>query len=598
MKLSNLIKLILLSVILVAQGCQSPIRREHTPTDDSSINVKAYLYQDGLMHEELQALVNTTEGKVIVQVPYYMSEDEPIQGDLTRMKLRASLPFGAHFVPSLEGVHDLERGFSSTLHYSGGETKEFTFTAQYVKSSLAQLTKIILPDFPTLRYNIEDTGENQGKVKIVRTSSGMEKELRGVKVNMELSPWATSSIRSGEILDLTSPETKVRITSQDGKTIKEYSFELVNPRLKPLGEWGTRTPLFGKYMRRDDGNGWTAGNNRTMGVVGDELVVSNIKGALLRYDRYTGKKLDKSVNMNGTDLKNLLAICHDDGNHLVGIDMASKSNKWIPNRIMKIYVWKEGLDAPASTVYELDLTTAPEFAEIVSDAGIGRTIAVTGDILTGKAQVGLFLSGAQKAILYHFTDGICTGNTGFFTPAGEEKGFLNSTKVYPLNTKDDTEVLIGMTKDRKLLLLRQNGGFTEFAPASSWWESPGNTKTFSYKRFHGMEIAGIINGYLDGGIDAYSKMTVHDISSRAGNALTKGLIIDSRNINADPSVSGEMNYTPTGFLSLYTGASFPDNANRTGDVVIAENEDGTAIQVYILCTNQGIMGYEITAYDL
>ena len=40
------------------------------------------------------------------------------------------------------------------------------------------------------------------------------------------------------------------------------------------------------------------------------------------------------------------------------------------------------------------------------------------------------------------------------------------------------------------------------------------------------------------------------------------------------------------------------NGNGTGDVAFGASEDGNAVQAYMLTTDNGIMGYEITRYDI
>ena len=584
-------------VVMSMGGCQEPDALNLTlhPENTEPV-VSGILYSDGATGTKYPSIVDLANGRITIRVPYYLSDTDPIRGDLTRMKLEASIPKGAKFVPSIEGVHDLTQPFKSTLHYYDGKTQEFTFTAEYQKSGDAKLLSFAVPGVSKLNYS-QATKDGHMVIRIVRTGSALLSQLKNTPIEVKTSPWSTTDVKEGALYDLTDPNTKITVTAQDGTKVV-YTFEMVNPTLVGPGKYGICYPLFGKYFRVNDGSGWTVHNNRTMGVVGDELVVSNLKSALLRYNRYTGEKLPKEVNMTNTNLDNMLAITHDEGGHLVGVDMASIANKWIPNRQLKIYLWKDGLDAPASVIMNLNMLQAPEYRGITSDSGIGRSIAVNGDLTKGRAQVGLFLAGVGKAIIYHFQNGKNVGNTGLFGPTGLSDHFQTPNKVFPMTNEDDTDVLIGMTQERTLVRVKQDGSFFVLQPAQSWWDSPKNTKTFAYRKFNEMDLVVIINGYLEGGIDAYNKMTVSDVSSWKPNALTTGLIIDSRNKNIDPNVEGEFNYTPTGFLSLFTGNQFTDNSNRTADACFGVNDNGTAVQAYILNTNQGIMGYEITLYDM
>lgn len=40
------------------------------------------------------------------------------------------------------------------------------------------------------------------------------------------------------------------------------------------------------------------------------------------------------------------------------------------------------------------------------------------------------------------------------------------------------------------------------------------------------------------------------------------------------------------------------NGNGTGDVAFGASEDGNAVQAYMLTTDNGILAYEITRYDI
>ena len=41
-----------------------------------------------------------------------------------------------------------------------------------------------------------------------------------------------------------------------------------------------------------------------------------------------------------------------------------------------------------------------------------------------------------------------------------------------------------------------------------------------------------------------------------------------------------------------------DNATKRGDVIFVESADGNVVQVYMFTANAGILGYEITRYDM
>ena len=77
-------------------------------------------------------------------LPYYLSDTEEIQGNLTKMKLKASLPIGAVFEPGLAGEHNLIEGFKSTLIFADGRKTELTFKAAYKKSDKSILGDLVI----------------------------------------------------------------------------------------------------------------------------------------------------------------------------------------------------------------------------------------------------------------------------------------------------------------------------------------------------------------------------------------------------------------------------------------------------------------------
>lgn len=68
-----------------------------------------------------------------------------------------------------------------------------------------------------------------------------------------------------------------------------------------------------------------------------------------------------------------------------------------------------------------------------------------------------------------------------------------------------------------------------------------------------------------------------------------------------PDIPGT-GYSPTGMTSSYPFVSgdvvLGANGNGTGDVAFGASEDGNAVQAYMLTTDNGILAYEITRYDI
>jgi hypothetical protein len=140
-----------------------------------------------------------------------------------------------------------------------------------------------------------------------------------------------------------------------------------------------------------------------------------------------------------------------------------------------------------------------------------------------------------------------------------------------------------------------------------------------YIEFNGCKLVGIqnVNGSDNPLTVANARLFVADISARTAAALTTGKIMDSRLDNFDPRVgtmgSGVGNPTITGMTSsspVVSGETIlgPNRepalmnatvaVGATGDVCFGKSDNGNAVQVYMLTTDNGIIAYELTRYDL
>ena len=102
----------------------------------------------------------------------------------------------------------------------------------------------------------------------------------------------------------------------------------------------------------------------------------------------------------------------------------------------------------------------------------------------------------------------------------------------------------------------------------------------------------------------YYRCYVADIGSNpAQTSLQTGFIFDTRegSLEGTAGIPGT-GYAPTGMTSpfAFDNASTilgPD-ANESGDVVFARGSDGFSVQLYILTTDQGLIGYNLTSLDI
>ena len=120
-----------------------------------------------------------------------------------------------------------------------------------------------------------------------------------------------------------------------------------------------------------------------------------------------------------------------------------------------------------------------------------------------------------------------------------------------------------------------------------------------------MRLIGIQNCHKDNASGIKSaRLYVADIAVPAAGALISGFLFDSRegNLTTGTADIPGTGYSPTGMTSSYPFVSgdvvLGANGNGTGDVAFGASEDGNAVQAYMLTTDNGILAYEITRYDI
>lgn len=355
MKIKYLFTGVLISM-LAFMSCEDPDDLARTGSENvTGLTITGCLASDE--STTYSAIVDEASNTITIQVPYYISDTEKIQGDLTQMKVSASLPVGAKFSPSISGIRDLVSGFQSTLVKEDGSKITYTFKAAYVKSKLASISKVELTDYSRATIRIvepESTG-GTGKIIIYKTSSAIDAALKSAALTV--SPWATIESSSLDpatgIIDLSNqPTITVIAQNETDKTVYQTSLEL--PDLLPQGV-GYTASLFGFQIYTDDTHGFEVGANRTMAVIDDYLIISNSTdyNKMIVMDRYNGKVLDVKVNTTGIDAgRSIHAITSDDAGHLVAMAYTSTLDANVTDPNVRAWVWPNGIEnAPKSIVY-------------------------------------------------------------------------------------------------------------------------------------------------------------------------------------------------------------------------------------------------------
>jgi hypothetical protein len=624
MKLKHLFSCLAAAAAFMFAGCADSDDWVHMDAAGmTELNVRGLLADDA--NTEYSSVVDAENATITVQVPYYISDTEEIQADLTQMKLVATLPIGATFNPSLAGIHDLSQGFVTTYTDGAGQKEKFTIKAEYVKSSDCLLTALTLTNFERATIGIVNPaseGEN-GTVNILKTSSTVETALH--EAVAQVSPWATVECTGLDattgVLDL-SALPQITVVAQNGVDKTVYDVKLNYPNYVNAGEVGYISSLWGYQLYVGNEEGFESDYNRSMAVIGDYLVISNRNDInnMLVLDRFTGKNTGKKVNVTGmpTDC-DYRAICSDDAGHLIAANYISNiSGSETTNQNLRLYVWKNGIEnAPTSTIW------AAIGGSFFQNAPIGvntayqdlfHTVACKGDI-TGEAVLTTASRYAYRPVFIQFTDGK-PASKAYVEWGGGTVSMWTATKIVPTTTNAPYGYIWSTGNFRKTVTYTPVGtgdrAINFDQPSSHWWKGNGTydakTRSIAYTEFNGLHLLAVDNEWVNSGA-AYHRLYVANIGANpTTSSMADGFIFDSREGNSEGTsgISGT-GYGVTGMTSSasYVGNSktvlspaIGEDSSEESDVVFGKSDDGSAVQVYMLVPGQGIFCFEITRFDM
>lgn len=612
--------------LLAMAGCAQPEELVRTGSDVNNLVLSATFPEDSGV--PYPSVVDLDAGTITIQIPWFMSDTEEIQADLTEMKLSATLPLGAKFEPGLAGIHDMEAGIERTLVYEDGARRAITIKAAYIKSNLRQVTKISFADAPNVVVSSKEpeTVGGDGIITILLTGNDAFMQSATIAV----SPWAsftTTAPDNGDgTYDLSGDSPSITVTAQDG-TKQKYVVTTGTPSFVPYGQIGYKSLLFGFQLTVAEPHGFVAGENRSLAVVGDYLIAGSKSLKFPVLNRFTGELVSNElVNTTGLMSGFVHAITNDDADHLVAITYAA-NNKTDggANQIFEVYVWKNGITSAPTRVFTGNIT-GESFAawRVMNNAlsntaawEIGRTVSVRGDITSGSAMLMTFanaMGGSALITRMQFTDGVPAN------PTGSIKGLWSwsvRSKPIPLATTGIECPFINAPGNfhRETTYYPGDAGALINILPGNWW--PTANIGLGYIEFNGTKLVGVqnVNGTDNPLVTNNVRLYVADVTGYTTGVMTSGKIMDSRLDNYDPNVGptgpGLNNATLTGMTSNYAAGGTilgPNQENAlmnasvkvgaTGDVCFGKSADGNAVQVYMLTTDNGVIAYELTRYDI
>ncbi|MGM9791011.1 MAG: DUF5018 domain-containing protein [Candidatus Cryptobacteroides sp.] len=633
----NTNKSILATLALVALlgSCHKPdeLVRENNE-NVMTLSVKATLLQNSV---EYDAEIDDEFGFVNIYLPYYVSDTEEIMSDLSQIKIRATMPLGARFEPGLSGIHDLSGGkvLTRTLVSENGDRKSYTFRAIRKKSDNSRLASIALSDEDIrMVYSITEPAEEggKGKLTVLKTSGALEAALESVK--LVPAPWAT--VYAAGLDEETGTVNlnaikEVIVISQDGVGKTVYEVVIDTPSLVPAGQIGYISNLFGVQCTAVNPMGFEADANCSMAAVDNYLIISNKNdfNRMSVYSRFSGRQLtDVTINTSGIDAgRELRAIGSDDDGHLVAATYtctkeptdATVENGWdyaLTDTAIKIYCWRNGLQAAPDCIMDLDIKSDKMMALPSKASELFNMLAVKGSLSRGTAVITSTEAGVARVFAFYFVNGdfdrveqFCPYDNGGAVWISTK----NASKAVPMNTESPLAYVINGDFRPQIgwNTGTASGSLIFDQPTTHWWMSSGNydyaknLRGVDVTEFNGTYLIATSNGNLSNGIWAHRLYVSNVGTTPTKSSLESGLVFDSREGIPDTSDGGidGVGFSASGMTSTYPfnssdGVFGGTNATKRGDVIFVESADGNAVQVYMFTANAGILGYEITRYDM
>ena len=162
--------------------------------------------------------------------------------------------------------------------------------------------------------------------------------------------------------------------------------------------------------------------------------------------------------------------------------------------------------------------------------------------------------------------------------------------------------------------MRDGKAFAFTQPKSHYWPTTnagafqgGSTKGIDYIEFNGAHLVAVQNdnAFWSNG---WTRLFVTDIKADPQpSSMMEGFIFDTSDGDAKGNGDTPGGLAGTGWCltgihrpgqSFIGGTPLGGNDYCTGDVVFAKSADGNAVQVYMMTTNFGIMGWELTNFRL
>jgi hypothetical protein len=492
---------------------------------------------------------------ITIKVPWYYPEGTYNETKLDSMFLTATLPNSSYMKPAF-GLVNMTQPVTFRLTAQNGDVQNYSITAVRTRSSKCEVKSFKLNEADI------DAVIVGNKIIIPFTTT----DLSSQTATFSLSYYATISPDPATVHNYNNP-VEYTVTADDG-TQAVYTVQM-GAVVKVAQGFAQSKVLWTKSAGDLSFDDYA---QISMAVSGDYLVLptSNewTSGSTIKY--YNRKTGSYAGTMDVTGANGIYSVASDTNGVIVGI------NNLYASEYVRLFTWDNVTSSPVSLATSTSWTC-------VASSFYGRKLSVYGDL-------------KKDAVIMSTTDGTNGGGGPNYVlrwtvkngaVVSQDPEFILYSSAYGYVAK---AVPVGNESTSNYFLCSNYSSFIDYVNGSTnniitsfssgWLEAPrGATPALTYFEFNNAKYAAVIDA------SAYSSaMHIFNVtsSSRISTSYSDSYYSTFHALN------GESDYI----------ACPSANWNITGEVAVSPvSADRYTIDVYFLCTNGGILAYQLSCVD-
>lgn len=544
-------------ISIVTISCHKP---EYVAPNDQAAIADFYATLDGSGRDRLfgSTISNDT---VYVNVDYYYPISSDYEVDLSKLLLRASLPYDSRIEPSLNGFTDLTKPVHVTVTAGDGSEKKYVIVANKKGNTDLLSAKLTYEDFTGATQELDAIiiGSN------VNFSIVPGTVLNNPRITYELNRHASGSITNGGSVSLTNPASFVVSSAGDAK--RSYTLQAVEAKKLEKGiRPGSAKILFAKKLKGDVG---ISVDNLTGGIAatGQYVVLNTRDQNSIVLNAMTGAKVGEiELGAIRGSVRNFYSTADDGGNILV--------NNLTNNDGNTFNIWK---------ISSITSTPEPFISWNAGGAAYGRKVSVIGDI-TKNAIITAPMYGLgtlNTVARWQVVNGVLKSQTPtLITTSGFNWAWNNADAIYT----DPTDV------NSDYFMVGYNG--------NKLTKMSGTTNSVL------AQLNGLDGNFICNAVDYIEFNNAKYAAFTHLNSFTWGSADQAFLIDTDGGFTGDPNTSPSLVWAAPKGTYGPSaaqgaaNANATADVALTTSANGYFIYMYFMFTNGYVVGVQFDCVDL